>query len=53
MTEHDTLDALKALGQEHRLRAFRALVEAGPDGLSVGELRELLQHARRSRSGDE
>jgi len=43
MTESDTLDALKALGQPHRLRAFRALVEAGPDGLSVGELRELLQ----------
>ena len=34
------LAALRALGQEHRLAAFRALVEAGPDGLPVGELRE-------------
>lgn len=37
-----TLAALKALGQEHRLGAFRALVAAGPAGLAVGELRELL-----------
>jgi DNA-binding transcriptional ArsR family regulator len=36
------LAALKALGQEHRLAAFRALVEAGLDGLSVGELRDHL-----------
>jgi DNA-binding transcriptional ArsR family regulator len=34
------LAAMKALGQEHRLAAFRALVEAGFDGLSVGELRD-------------
>ena len=37
-----TLAALKALSQEHRLRAFRALVPAGDDGLAVGELRALL-----------
>ncbi len=37
-----TLAALKALSQEHRLRAFRALVAAGDDGLAVGELRALL-----------
>ena len=36
------LDALRALGQVHRLSAFRALVEAGPVGLAVGELRERL-----------
>ena len=36
------LSALTALGQESRLAAFRALVQAGPDGLAVGELRELL-----------
>ena len=36
------LEALRALGQAHRLAAFRALVEAGPSGLSVGELRERL-----------
>ena len=34
--------ALRALGQAHRLAAFRALVEAGPAGLAVGELRERL-----------
>lgn len=37
-----TLAALKALSQEHRLRAFRALVAAGDAGLAVGELRAQL-----------
>lgn len=36
------LAALHALGQEHRLAAFRALVQAGPEGLPVGALRERL-----------
>ena len=36
------LAGLSALGQESRLRAFRRLVEAGPDGMPVGELREHL-----------
>ena len=36
------LSALRALGHESRLAAFRQLVQAGPDGLSVGELREQL-----------
>ena len=36
------LAALSALGHETRLAAFRQLVQAGPDGLSVGELRERL-----------
>ena len=36
------LSVLGALGQETRLLAFRQLVEAGPDGLAVGELRERL-----------
>jgi len=36
------LAALSALGQPSRLAAFRALVQAGPDGLAVGELRERL-----------
>ena len=40
MDTSTALSALRALGQEHRLTAFRALVAAGPDGLSVGELRE-------------
>ena len=34
------LDALKALAQESRLNLFRLLVQAGPDGLAVGELAE-------------
>ena len=36
------LTALSALGQESRLAAFRHLVQAGPSGLSVGDLRERL-----------
>ena len=36
------LDALRALGQISRLAAFKALVEAGPAGLAVGELRDCL-----------
>jgi ArsR family transcriptional regulator, arsenate/arsenite/antimonite-responsive transcriptional repressor len=39
MLTDDALDALRALGQEHRLEAFRCLVQAGAAGLSVGELR--------------
>src|SRR4249920_4093788 len=34
------LDALRALSQEYRLAAFRQLIQAGPAGLSVGELRD-------------
>ena len=30
--------ALGALANEHRLAVFRLLVEAGPDGLSAGEI---------------
>ena len=36
------LEALKSLAQESRLSAFRWLVQAGPEGLSVGELRKRL-----------
>ncbi|HEY0662953.1 MAG TPA: metalloregulator ArsR/SmtB family transcription factor [Lysobacter sp.] len=42
MKTENALDALRALGQVHRLAAFRALVQAGPAGLAVGELRERL-----------
>ena len=31
-------DALSALGHEARLQVFRLLVQAGPDGLSVGDI---------------
>lgn len=34
--------ALGALAQEHRLAAFRLLVQAGPDGLPAGALAEAL-----------
>ena len=34
--------ALAALAQAHRLRAFRALVVAGPDGLTPGVMATLL-----------
>jgi DNA-binding transcriptional ArsR family regulator len=42
MEMSSSLACLAALGHESRLRAFRRLVEAGPDGLPVGELREHL-----------
>lgn len=36
------LASLNALSHQHRLAAFRALVQAGPAGLAVGELRDRL-----------
>ena len=33
---------MSALAQEHRLAAFRLLVEAGPNGLAAGALAEAL-----------
>lgn len=43
MEHAQAVTALSALAQPTRLAAFRALVEAGPDGLAVGELRERLE----------
>ena len=43
MNTDTALAALRALGHESRLAAFRQLVQAGPDGLSVGELRDRLE----------
>jgi DNA-binding transcriptional ArsR family regulator len=37
-----TVSALRALAHAHRLAAYRALVQAGPDGMAVGELRAAL-----------
>ena len=34
--------ALGALAQEHRLAAFRLLVQAGPDGMAAGAIAEAL-----------
>lgn len=42
MNTNLALDALRALSQEYRLAAFRWLVQAGPTGLSVGELRSAI-----------
>ena len=42
METKPALAALSALSHESRLAAFRQLVQAGPGGLSVGELRERL-----------
>lgn len=42
MDDEQIVTALAALSQIHRLRAFRALVVAGPAGLTPGVLGELL-----------
>jgi len=39
------VDALAALAQETRLKVYRLLVEAGPDGLSAGRIGEELDLA--------
>lgn len=38
MKSIDALACLNALAQEHRLNLFRLLVQAGEDGMAVGEL---------------
>ena len=42
MESDDALTVLTALSHPTRLAAFRVLVEAGPDGLPVGALRDRL-----------
>jgi DNA-binding transcriptional ArsR family regulator len=42
MQEIDVVNALAALAQAVRLRVFRALVVAGPDGLTPGVMSERL-----------
>ena len=37
------IDALAALAQETRLKAYRLLVEAGPEGLPAGRIGEALE----------
>ena len=41
----DTVAALAALAQEHRLAIFRLLVQAGPEGLPAGQVAERLSLA--------
>lgn len=50
MEEKNVIKALAALAQEVRLRAFRALVVAGPEGLTPGALSEQLGVAATSLS---
>ena|SRR5579863_10420505 len=38
----DALTALAALSQENRLKVFRLLVQAGPEGMRAGELADAL-----------
>jgi DNA-binding transcriptional ArsR family regulator len=42
MDAQPVIRALGALAQEHRLAAFRLLVQAGPDGLPAGTLAQRL-----------
>lgn len=42
MEEQNVIRSLSALAQEIRLRVFRALVVAGPEGMTPGELGEAL-----------
>ncbi|MGV2495718.1 ArsR/SmtB family transcription factor [Pelagerythrobacter aerophilus] len=42
MEATDTIRALSALAQEHRLAAFRLLVQAGEDGMAAGALADRL-----------
>lgn len=43
LPESEALRSLAALAQAQRLRAFRALVAAGPEGLTAGALAEALE----------
>jgi DNA-binding transcriptional ArsR family regulator len=43
MKSNDAVSALKALAQDSRLAAYRVLVQAGPEGLAVGDLGERLK----------
>lgn len=45
METTDTVAALAALAQEHRLAIFRLLVQAGPQGMPAGQVAERLSLA--------
>ncbi len=50
LSSADVITALAALAQEHRLAAFRLLVEVGPEGVSAGDLADRLAIPRSSLS---
>ena len=50
MTPNNAVRSLGALAQEHRLKAFRLLVQAGPEGLAAGVLAAALGVAASSMS---
>lgn len=43
MNVKEAVDALAALAHEHRLKVYRMLVEAGPEGLSAGTIAQRLK----------
>src|ERR1700754_712196 len=43
MDVKDAVDALAALAHEYRLKVYRMLVEAGPDGLRAGAIAQKLK----------
>lgn len=43
MKSADTIEALSALANEHRLALFRLLVQAGPEGRAAGQIAEALE----------
>lgn len=43
MKQNMAVEALKALAHDTRLAAYRLLVQAGPDGLAVGEISDRLK----------
>jgi len=45
MESKKTIAALKALAHPHRLELFRQLVQAGPQGLTVGTIQSSTGHA--------
>lgn len=42
MKSNSAVEALSALAQEHRLAAYRLLVQAGPEGMAAGAIAEAL-----------
>ncbi len=50
MKSADAIEAFGGLANEHRLSAYRLLVQAGPEGLAAGEIADKLDMAASSLS---